>query len=181
MKCLNEPIAHEANKEDNCTGHFWESRYKSQALLTEDALLSCMAYVDLNPVRACMADTPETSDYTSIKERIKPRKPHQKISETTLPSFSLSHAEISLKPLLHFDGAVTHEVQTGIPFSWDDYLVLVDWTGRVVRDDKRGVINDRLPPILERLNIDNNTWMKNATQFEQQHSQQFRRRKTASL
>ena len=73
MKCLNEPIARIANKEDNCTGHFWESRYKSQALLTEEALLSCMAYVDLNPVRATMAQTPEESDYTSIQERIKPQ------------------------------------------------------------------------------------------------------------
>jgi REP element-mobilizing transposase RayT len=182
MKCLNEPIAREANKEDNCTGHFWESRYKSQALLTEEALLSCMAYVDLNPVRACMADTPEDSDYTSIKERIKPQfNTSHKIDENSLPSFALHHFESPLKPLLHFDGAITQATQTGIPFSWEDYVVLVDWTGRVVREDKRGAINNQLPPILERLNIETKAWIKNTTQFEQQHKQQFRRRKAASL
>jgi hypothetical protein len=69
MKCLNEPIARQANKEDGCPGHFWESRYKSQALLSEEALLSCMAYVDLNPIHASMCNTPEASDHTSIKER----------------------------------------------------------------------------------------------------------------
>jgi REP element-mobilizing transposase RayT len=78
MKCLNEPIARQANKEDGCTGHFWESRYKSQALLSEEALLTCMAYVDLNPVRADMCSTPEESDYTSIKERIAPSFDYRK-------------------------------------------------------------------------------------------------------
>jgi len=71
---LNEYISKRANIEDNCTGHFWESRFKSQALLDERALLTCMAYVDLNPIRACMAKTPETSEYTSIQERIKIKK-----------------------------------------------------------------------------------------------------------
>ena len=60
MKVLNENIARQANKEDDCTGHFWESRYKSQALLDEKAVLSAMAYVDLNPIRAAMASTPES-------------------------------------------------------------------------------------------------------------------------
>ncbi|GAB0108988.1 hypothetical protein PA7559_02550 [Pseudoalteromonas distincta] len=70
MKNLNEYIARKANKEDNCTGKYWEGRYKSQALLDQTAVLSCMAYVDLNPIRANIADTLEDSDFTSIQERI---------------------------------------------------------------------------------------------------------------
>lgn len=67
---LKENIARQTNKEDDCTGHFWLSRYKSQALLDEKAVLSAMAYVDLNPIRAAMAPTPEISDHPSIKMRI---------------------------------------------------------------------------------------------------------------
>ncbi|WP_133511163.1 hypothetical protein [Candidatus Thiosymbion oneisti] len=70
MRTLNEHIARRANAEDGVKGRFWEGRFKSQALLDEKALPAAMAYVDLNPVRAGLAETPEASDYTSIQERI---------------------------------------------------------------------------------------------------------------
>lgn len=70
MSSLNQYIARKANAEDECTGRFWEGRFKSQALLTEEAILACMTYVDLNPVRANISSRPESSLHTSINRRL---------------------------------------------------------------------------------------------------------------
>ena len=139
MKLLNEYIAKQANKEDDVTGSFFESRFKSQALLDEKALLTCMAYVDLNPIRAAMARTPEDSDYTSIQERIKSKD--SKLLD------------------LGFD-------ENDISFTLSDYCQLVDATGRSIRVDKKGYIDDSLPPILKRLGLDELTWLDELNQFK---------------
>ena len=70
MKCLNEPIARQANAEDRCTGYFWEARFSSQSICSERASLAAMAYVDLNPIRARMVQAPDQSQFTSIKARL---------------------------------------------------------------------------------------------------------------
>lgn len=167
MKCLNEPIARRANQEDNCTGHFWESRYKSQPLLNEAALLSCMAYVDLNPVRASMAATPETSEHTSIKERIKPTfdlgaAVNEQIGEGVLQRF-----DVPLRPLMAFSDQPTVAAGDCLPFAFKDYLELVDATGRLARAGKRGAIASLQPPILQRLGIEGLVWLTQATEFEE--------------
>ncbi len=54
----------------------------------------------------------------------------------------------------------------GIPFLLKDYLELVDWTGRIIRDDKRGAMTQSLPPILQRLSLEEEAWAQLTTQFE---------------
>jgi REP element-mobilizing transposase RayT len=146
MRCLNENLARRANLEDGCKGRFWEGRFRSQALLDEAGLLTAMAYVDLNPIRAGIATTPESSEYTSIYERIR----------------AIPAANNKQKPQIHvrlrgFHSLDAHRASQ-LPFALRDYLALVDWTGRAIRPDKRGHINQALPPLLNRLNIDGDAW-----------------------
>lgn len=98
--------------------------------MDEAALAACLAYVDLNPIRAGMAGT------------------------------------LQPKELLPFVGNPRQNMPKGLPFRLNDYLELVDWTGRIVRADKRGSIANNIPPILRRLNIAPAAWIRLATEFE---------------
>ena len=160
MKFLNEGIARRANKEDECTGHFWESRYKSQALLDEQAVLSCMAYIDLNPIRAGIAATPEQSDYTSIQLRINFWKEKKNASQKTIDE------NLQPETLMSFAGNPRQPMSPGLQYILLDYLELVDWSGRAIREDKRGAIHEHAPPILQRLNISPQHWLELCTNFE---------------
>ncbi|MDU0354308.1 transposase [Paraglaciecola aquimarina] len=151
MRNLNEHIAREANKEDECTGRFWEGRFKSQALLDNRALLACMAYVDLNPIRTKIATTPENSHHTSIQKRIHALKTNQHPPHTLLP----------------FVGNPRQNMPKGISFSLKDYCELVDITGRVIREDKQGHIATTQPAILQRLGLSDAQWLTLTTEFEQ--------------
>lgn len=146
VRLLNEGLARQANQEDSCKGHFWEGRFKSQALLTELALLACMAYVELNPIRAKMAETPEESGYTSISQR------QGRAQATELPPLLFPFAE--------------KNKSKSLPYTLTDYLALVDWTGRAIRNDKRGHIPESLPPILARLQLDGDDWLKQVGLFK---------------
>jgi len=142
MRCLNEPLARVANSEDDCKGRFWEGRFRCQALLDEKALIRCMAYVDLNPIRAAVAKTPESSHHTSIAARIRRQDKH-------------------LSP---FADDVRDDTQA-IPIPQKDYLQLIDWTGRQLQRGKKGRIPDSAPPLLERLHFDGDRWIKEMNHY----------------
>ena len=177
MRALKEPIARRANIEDGVTGHFWEGRFKSLRILGPIALLATLIYVDLNVIRALLATTPESSDYTSAQDRILLRQLYDKLrglrrraprrarfllrkdqsGDPTARGATLRMSDPEdgtwLAPIdrrRHENGMLDVEL--------DAYFVMLDHSGRMIRQDKRGAIPAGLPPILERLKIDVHRW-----------------------
>ena len=166
MKCLNEPIARQANAEDSCTGHFWESRYKSQALYTPGALLACMTYVDLNPVRAGITAAPDEYVYTSLHQRLHPSI-GRGLDSAVAEYLQRSGAVGEVNALLPFSSRETDDASDAVlPFAFKDYLALIDWTGRRAGPRKQGVIGKGGPSILARFSLERERWLGAALQFE---------------
>ena len=134
-----------------------------------------MAYVDLNPIRAEMAPTPEESNFTSIQERLfdhakRVRRPSpqqknliRKFKKNVINQRDSELKQAQLKPL---NGSCFAPLSEGIPFTRQDYFELLDWTGRSLREDKRGAIDSQLPPILQRLGIKPENWIDSVSHFQ---------------
>lgn len=154
MKALNEPIARMANQEDVCSGKFWEGRFKCQALLEDQAVLSCMTYVDLNPVRAAMCDRLADSDHTSIQKRLKDASMASKSQKPTVrPSGAF------LKPVAGLDA------DSLLDLTETSYILLVQWTGEQIRRDKRGALrpsaDEQWPPSeISKLSRNPKAWIR---------------------
>jgi REP element-mobilizing transposase RayT len=166
MKALKEPLARMANKEDDCKGTFWESRYKSIAILDEESLLATCAYIDLNPVAAGIAATPETSKHTSLRQRVKHARDAGKLDSlkaaargSMAGSKAAGRLEDShwLCPLE--DGRRKGSAREGMleGFSLGSYLLLVDYTSRLWREGKARV-SPELAGIFDRLGTSSEYW-----------------------
>jgi REP element-mobilizing transposase RayT len=160
MRCLNESIARRANREDGCTGRFWEGRFRSQALLDEAGLLTCMTYVDLNPIRAGIAGSLEDSDFTSIQQRL-----DERACEEDAPMSLSAGSDLTRRrqrpALVGF--AAQSEPHGGevLPLALDAYVELLAATGAAMRTTADAMaLPDGCVRTLERLGIRSAHWLE---------------------
>ena len=166
MKCLKEPLSRLANREEQTRGAFFEGRFKSVAILDEEALLATCAYIDLNPIAAGISEVPEASAHTSIKERVdhvqaQGRTEDLKAARTGSVAGSAAAAGLEeshwLCPIE--DRRRLESSREGMVegFSLGNYLLLVDYTGRLFREGK-AALSREVAQILDRLGRSADHW-----------------------
>lgn len=140
MRCLAEPIARRAYREDPCKGRFWEGRFKSQRLCDERALLAAMTHVDLNPMLVGAADTLQESHHTSAKRRLDALADNSTAALAALgPILGVERSSLAIRAV--------HSMQR------------LDWTGRQLVPGKRGNIAGAVPACLAGLDTDAARWL----------------------
>ena len=146
MKCLKEPLSRLANRQEQTRGAFFEGRFKSVAILDEESLLATCAYIDLNPVAAGIAEVPEASAHTSIKQRVEhvQEQGRDRGSEGR-PGRQRRGLDVRRRAWKRGSGSVRSRIDARLDsaregmiegFSLGNYLLLVDYTGRLFREGK---------------------------------------------
>ena len=182
MRCLNESVARRANKEDDCTGRFWEGRFKSQALLDEKALVTCMAFVDLHPIRIGVSKSLESSDYTSIQERLinqakkansrsyRQQRLLSRRGAKHLVQPELGRKKSSLKSLAKLPGIRNERVS----ISQQSYFKVLEVTSRAlvfaIREPIRATkVVEKDQSLLQAMGIPSDSWLKSIMQFHRHY------------
>jgi hypothetical protein len=171
MKALKEPLARLANKADGCRGTFWEARYKSIAVLDPESLLATSVYIDLNPLAAGIAETPEQSDYTSIRQRVlharakgktevlKAARQGSVAASMAAGNVEQDHWLVPIEDRRRYSNAPTNSNREGMlaSFSLGSYLLLVDYACRLYRDGKASM-NSAEKEVFDRLDTSQEFW-----------------------
>lgn len=171
MRYINEWLARKANREDGCKGRFWEGRFKCQRLQDKGAILTCMSYVDLNPVRAKMAETPEKSHFTSVYKRIQSRQAQENLkAEKAIKTKFRQSSPVKMLQSHNLEQLEQAGFLSSIEsifegLNLNDYLELLDYTGRQLREGKRGRIPPHLCGILQRLELDDKNWLESVQRY----------------
>jgi hypothetical protein len=157
MAAFSEYIARRSNREDKCSGRFWEGRFACREITHEGALLVCGMYVDLNPIRAGESRTPEEARHTSAWFRIQARGRGGGKSGSADPAADgwLAPLTLAADHLGDVPSASDRRASDRglLSMSLDEYLELLDWCGRQLARGKWGTIPSQLAPILERLGV----------------------------
>jgi hypothetical protein len=167
MRILCQRIGTRANREDKEIGKFFQGRFKAVRLLDEEAILACAVYVDLNPIRAAIAESIENSHFTSGRVRFESAKTVTS-SEDSVDGF--------LAPINIDESRNVNEISSKkkgkrcsnkgfLPLSSLDYLQLLDLTARLHKSDKQGATPHGLPPLLDRLGLGVEDWSRLTKDF----------------
>ncbi|MED5529260.1 MAG: transposase [Pseudomonadota bacterium] len=179
MRCLNETVARQANLEDNCKGRFWEGRFKSQALLDEKSLLTCMAYVDLNPIRTGVSVSLDSSDFTSIQERLishaKKVKNRSYRQQRLLNRRSARHLTGRQTSVKKYGSALQGFSRSILPLTQQNYLELLETTSKVLgltpKKRARAIhLLENKQSALKNIGISSEAWLDSVTTFNKHYS-----------